>query len=192
MEYKNLPLYIVDFTDESIFENVAIVNSPAIQYNFIRLAEQAEIKFSVDEERRVISGPVLVPEQPIYRKVGGKEFYIKFTEDAIRRYAIKFFQDKREGEGNVEHQFPVQGITYFESYLVDRERGIAPKAFDVPDGTWIMSAKVDNDDVWKLILAGELRGFSVDIISSISEAKEEEETPLDTVEDLLNYLKSNK
>lgn len=184
--FNGLPIYIVDINDDSVFNNVSIVDYPAIEENFIQLSRDVEIKFSVNEEKRVISGPVLIPDQPIYRNINGKEFYIKFSAETIKNYAIKFFKDKREGEGNIEHQWSVNGITFFESYLLNKDRNIAPVEFaDLPDGTWILSAKVENDNVWELIKDGSLRGFSVDIQSTISV----EDKAIDSVEDLMDYFK---
>lgn len=185
MEYKGLPIYIVDFNDDSVFNNVAIVDFPAIEENFIRLSQQMDLKFSINEEKRVISGPALVPDFPIYREVNGKKFYIKFTEETIKKYAIKFFKDGRENEGNLQHMWGVNGITFFESYLLNRERGIAPKEFEtLPDGTWMLTAKVENDRVWELIKDGTLRGFSVDIQSTLTEEKD----TLSSIKDLLDYI----
>jgi len=187
MLYNGLPIFEVDINDDSIFNNVSLVDFPAIEHNFIQLSKQAEIKFSVNEEKRTVTGPVLIPDFPIYREFGDQKFYIKFTEETIKEYAIKFFKDKREGEGNIQHSWSVNGITFFESFLLNRERGIAPKEFeDLPVGTWFLSAKVDNDEVWKLIKDGTLRGFSVDIQATLSETKDKE---LSTVEDLIDYLK---
>lgn len=186
--FNGLPIFVVDINDDSVFNNISIVDRPAIERNFIQLAKQTEIdfQFSVNDEKRTISGPALIPDLPIYRRMDdGKEFYIKFTADTIKEYAIKFFKDGREGEGNIQHSWGVNGITFFESYLLNKERGIVPVEFkDLPDGTWILSAKVENDGVWSMIKDGSLQGFSVDIQTSLSEA----EKPLDTLDELMEYL----
>ena len=183
--FNGLPIYVVDINDASVFNNVSIVDMPAIERNFIQLSKQAENKFSVNDEKRTISGPVLIPDYPIYRRIGNEEFYIKFTADTIKDYAIKFFKDKREGEGNVQHNLGFNGITFYESFLLNKERGIMPAEFnDLPDGTWFLSAKVENDDVWQLIKDGTLKGFSVDIQTTLSE----EEKEIDNLEDLMEYL----
>lgn len=183
--FNGLPIYVVDINDASVFNNVSIVDMPAIERNFIQLSKQAEIKFSVNDEKRTISGPVLIPDYPIYRRIGNEEFYIKFTADTIKDYAIKFFKDKREGEGNVQHNLGFNGITFYESFLLNKERGIVPVEFqDLPVGTWFLSAKVENDDVWQLIKDGTLKGFSVDIQTTLSE----EEKEIDNLEDLMEYL----
>ena len=33
---------------------------------------------------------------------------------------------------------------------------------NVPMGTWMVSMKVNNDDVWKKVKAGEVKGFSIE------------------------------
>ena len=183
--FNGLPIYVVDINDATVFNNVSIVDMPAIERNFIQLSKQAEIQFSVNEEKRTISGPVLIPDYPIYRRMNNEEFYIKFTAETIKNYAIKFFKDGRESEGNIQHNFGFNGITFFESFLLNKDRGIVPAEFnDLPDGTWFLSAKVENDDVWKLIKDGTLKGFSVDIQTSLSE----EDKAIDTLEDLMDYL----
>lgn len=186
MTFNGLPVYSVDLNDESIFNNISLVDLPAIETNFIQLSKQAEIQFSVNEEKRIVSGPVLIPEQPIYRRTGNKEFYIKFDEKTIREFAVKFFHDHRNTEGNVQHEISVNGVTFFESYLLDKERGIAPVEFpDLPTGTWFVSAKIDNDELWQLIKDGVIKGFSIDIMTSLSDVKPKE---IDTLDKLVEYL----
>ena len=100
--FNGLPIYVVDINDASVFNNVSIVDMPAIERNFIQLSKEIDFQFSVNEEKRTISGPVLIPDFPIYRRFGEEEFYIKFTAETIKEYAIKFFKDGREGEGNIQ------------------------------------------------------------------------------------------
>lgn len=190
MRYKGLPIYDIEFNDEvSVFNNIAIVTEPAILETFIQLSKQEDtnIKLKIDDEKRIVSGPALIPDQPIYRNQGGKAFYIKYSKATIEKMALNFFKNHKNTEGNVEHAIPVNGITYFESYLVNKQRGISPKEFDLPDGTWFLSAKVDNDDVWELVKNGELTGFSIDIANV--RFKEQEE--IDSLDDLMEYLKKD-
>lgn len=193
-KYKGLPLYEVLFDDdESVFNNVAFVTEPAIEVNFIRLSKEADtdIKLSVDEEKRIVTGPALIPDMPIYRNDGGKRYYITWSRDTIKQVAINFFRNSRQNAGNLEHQIPVNGITFFESYILDKERGISPKEFaELPDGTWMLSAKVVNDDAWRMVLDGTLQGFSIDMSNVGYIGKEEKE--IDTLEEFLDYLNNNK
>lgn len=184
--YNGLPVFSVIIDDDTIFNNISVVTAPAVERNFITLSKDVEIKFKVDSEKRTISGPILIADKPIYRRdEDGKEYYIKFDAETIKKYAEKFFRDGRQNEGNVEHQFSVRGITFYESYLINKERGICPKEFeDLPNGSWVASAYVDNDEVWQLVTDGTLRGFSVDIYAKVKEEK----TELSTLNDFLEYI----
>lgn len=190
-QYKGLPLFVVEFDDEqSVFNNIAFVTEPAIEENFIQLSKQEEneIKLSVDDEKRVVSGPALIPDMPIYRDQGGRRFYITWTADTIKQMAINFFRNSRQNAGNVEHQVSVNGITYFESYIINKERGICPKEYEnLPDGTWMLSAKVTNDEVWDLVKDGSLTGFSIDV----SNVQFKEEKELTSLEEFMEYLNNN-
>lgn len=191
MNYKGLPLFQVDFDDDwSVFDNVALVTMPAIQETFIQLsADDVQVEMKIDQEHRIVSGPALIPDQPIYRDMGKRKFYITYSKETIEKMALNFFKNHRNTEGNVEHQMPVNGITFFESYLLNKDRGVAPKEFEnLPDGTWILSAKVDNDDVWNLVKDGTLTGFSI----AIHGVSLKEEREIDSLEEFLEYLEENK
>lgn len=184
--YNGLPLFNVFIEgEENEFEAVSLVDVPAIQRDFIAFAEQVEIKFKVNDEKRIVSGPVLIPEQPIFRRVDGKEFYIQFSAKSIEDMALRFFGDHSNTNGNLMHQVDVDGIVYFESYIINHDRGICPVEFsDLPDGTWCMSAKIENDKVWELVKNGTLKGFSIQATCSIVRAKEE----ISTLEELINEI----
>lgn len=188
--YNGIPIFEVIFSDEeSLFNNVAIVTEPAIEENFIRLSKEEDtvIKMKVDDEKRVVTGAVLIPDHLILRKQNGRTFYIKYSAKTIEQMAINFFKNHRNTEGNVEHEIPVNGIVYYESYIMNKDRGIQPKEFaELPSGTWIMSAKIYNDDVWNGIVNGVFNGYSIDI----SKVKlKEEDKPLEKIEELIEILK---
>lgn len=186
--YKGLPLYEIEFDDElSVFNSVSFVTEPAIMEGFIQLSKQDEprVQLKVNKENRIVSGPALIPGEPIYRNQGGRQFYITWSAETIKQVAINFFQHNRQNEGNVEHQFPINGITYWESYLIDKQRGITPKEFEtLPDGTWMLSAKVNDEQTWNLITEGALTGFSIDM----SNVAFKEEKEINNLEDFVNYL----
>lgn len=187
--YKGLPIYCMDIDGANTgVEIISLVDYPAIERDFIKFSKTAEIKFSINEDKRVVSGPALIPDQPIYRRNSdGYEYYVKYTKEAIRRIAEKFFADHNSTNVNLEHEIDVNGCVYFESYFIDSARGILPAEFaDLPDGTWCVSAKINNDSVWDLIKEGVIRGFSIE---GNFIAKEPEEPILDSIDDLLSYLK---
>lgn len=118
------------------------------------------------EDERIISGPLMLADTPIYRNDDNGEYYVVFSKETIKKIAQRFFKKGYQSNVNLMHEQGnlTDGMTMFESWLKDDKRGIkAMKGFeDVPDGSWFGSFKVDNDEVWQMVKAGKVRGFSVE------------------------------
>lgn len=191
MQYNGLPLFSFTVDDYVTgVEKISIVDNPAVQSEFIALsAEDVErFKLSADPKRHIVTGVALFPDQKIIRRAAdGSLFYIQFSKEAIEAIALKFFREHNGTATNLMHSVDTDGATLFESYLVDRSRGILPVEFnDAPDGTWVVSMKIENDKLWELIEDGKLRGFSIE--GSFREVK----TEYDNLEKLMNDLIENK
>lgn len=189
MTHNGLPVYEVEYNENSVFNCVSIVDEPAVEQYFITLSKQSEIKMAINEEKREVLGVALIPDQLIYRRDdNGKEFYIKFSAETIKKFALNFFENHKNTNGDVQHQFSINGVVFYQSFLIDKEKGINPEPFEsLPNGTWLLGAHIYNDDVWNLITDGTLRGFSVDLVSSIKDAKETK-NEIDSLEELVKYL----
>ena len=188
MPYKGLPLFDMDVVEGLPgIQLISLVDDPAVEKEFVKLAKETEVKMKVNEEKRIVTGVALIPDQKIFRvDPNGQKYYIQFSKEAIERAAVKFYKDRHSADANLMHEVYTEGIIYFESYLVNRERGILPVEFnDVPDGTWIVSAKIENDKVWELITAGVLRGFSIEGKLGVKEE-------ISTMEELIDYIKNYK
>lgn len=191
MLYNDLPLYNLCLDDETDgVYTISLVDAPAIERNFICFSEQERMIFTkVNEDAHVLYGPVMIPEMPIYRRdPDGFEYYIKFTKETIAAYAQKFFKDGAQGSVNIDHSLPVDNCYTFSSYLIDRERGIDPVEFkDLPDGTWIVSMKIEDNDLWETIKTTDLmKGFSVEVLShphKLSKVSEVDEKPAQVLPD---------
>lgn len=168
-ELKTFKCVIDDSLESDLqVDFVALVDRPAIERNFLSFNENKEkLKFSLDEDRRIISGPAMLADFPIYRndETYG-EYLVTFEKETILSIVQKFFKKGFIQNFNLFHD-PNQetsDVTVYESFLVDRELGKMPmKGFeDAKDGSWFLSAKVDDDAVWEKIKAGEVKGFSVE------------------------------
>ena len=167
----------IDPTDfETGLNAISLVENPAVEVDFLAFAkdESAVLQFA-DEERHIITGIALLADTPIYRIAPDKtEYYVRFTKDCIRQLVEKYFKFGLTNSVNIEHkdnQF-VDGVTMLESYIIDKERGICPNEFtSAPDGSWVVSYKVSNLDVWNKIKSGEVKGFSVQGLFHIIETK---------------------
>jgi len=118
-------------------------------------------------------GLVLQPNQLIYRvDEDGNEFEMFFSEQTIRDFSQNFFQSGFQLNSKLEHDTPIDGVTFTESWLVaDPEKDkSAAYGLEYPVGSWLVSMKVDNDDIWNnYIKTGELRGFSIDGMVELEE-----------------------
>lgn len=169
----DLPVYqmVINTEEGSEVEvaAVAFVDKPAIERNFLAFNSQ-RVEFAVNEEKRIVSGPAMIADQLIYRKDAGGEYNVFFSAQTVRDIAIKFFKKDYQKNLNLFHDpsLSVEGVTIFESFVTDAARGIKPMAGfeDIPDGSWFISAKVENDEVWNKIKTGEVKGFSVEGIFS--------------------------
>lgn len=161
-------LVLKDDAEDSGVNYVALVDEPAIEQNWFAFAKDSEFKFAVmDEERKIITGPLMIADLPIYRrseKMG--EFYVIFDKGQIELMVQKFFKMGYQSNVNEQHDPSklVDGVTMFESFIVDEQRGILPpKGFEkATQGSWFGSYKVDNEAIWAKVKDGSFMGFSVE------------------------------
>jgi len=166
-----LPIYELriqeDLADDAEVSFVALVDKPAIQKDFLVFNEQ-RLAFAIqDDEQHIISGPLMLADEPIIRnnaKYG--QHFIKFSAETIKEIAIKFSKKGYQKNVNLMHDDNMQldGLVMFESFIVDSKRGIKPmNGFeDVKDGSWFGSFYVENPQAWDLIKQGKVKGFSVE------------------------------
>jgi len=157
--------------------------------------KMSAMQFSIqDADRRIISGALMLADTPIYRndeQMG--EYYLTFSADEIYKGVQKFFRNNRQSALNIEHNQDTyqQGVTMFESFIVDRKRGIMPmKGYeDVPDGSWFGSFKVDNEKVWNAVKEGTFKGFSIEGILSTRPVEMSKEAALiNAIKSIVNQI----
>jgi len=154
----------IDETDEvSGIEAISVVENPAIESDFVALKQQEFKLAEVDQEKRILMGAALIPNKPIYRQTGEQEYYIYFSKATVRKASELFFINGNQNNSTLEHELQLKGLTAVESWIVESEQDKS-RMYDlnVPMGTWMVSMKVNNDDVWKKVKAGEIKGFSIE------------------------------
>lgn len=174
--------------DEDGVNIISLVEFPAVERNFIQLSK--EVKLSLNEEKKELLGVALIPDFPIYRRDKQGEYYITFNAESIRKIAIDFYKKLNVNMADVEHSHNMEnGITYFQSLIVDKENGICPAAFkDLPDGTWIIGCKIDNINVWDAVKNGTVKGFSID--GYFHSEQQDEKKTLDNLDDFFDWLEN--
>lgn len=170
--------------DESMaltgIDAISLVEHPAIEEDFIALNSQ-KVEFATQsEEKRILMGAALVPNKPIYRVDGDNEFYVYFSEGTIRKASELFFQKAKQNNATLEHEVGINGLTVVESWIIEDETHDKSRkyGFDLPVGTWMVSMKVNNPEIWDgWVKTGRVKGFSIEgyFVDKLNFAKQEME-----------------
>jgi hypothetical protein len=162
---KIIELILDEQNEFSGVEAISVVENPAIEEDFVALADQ-EIKLAeVDKEKRILMGALLVPNKPIYRRNGEEEYYVYFSKETIRKTAEMFLMKGNQNNSTLEHQLPLNGLSLVESWIVEDEDKDKSRVYDmnVPVGTWMGAVKVNNEEVWNdYVKTGRVKGFSIE------------------------------
>ena len=170
---------------------VSLVDRPAIEADFLKFKDQ-KIVFSKDESKHIVSGPSLIADMPIYRinPFTGEEYYVIFTKEVIEKLVERYSQQNLFNSVNLQHNPDeyTDKVVLVESYFVNKERGIAPKEYDLADGSWITSYKIQDEALWNEIMTtNEFKGFSVEVIANLVEkmSSEKEQSIDELIDELL-------
>lgn len=144
---------------------ISVVESPAIEEDFVALKEEARIELkTIDKEKRILMGAALIPNKPIYRRNGEDEYYIYFSQDTVRKASELFFINGNQNKATLEHQMDVQGTSVVESWIIEGEQDKSRMyGMELPVGTWMVSMKILNDELWEgYVKSGKVKGFSIE------------------------------
>lgn len=162
MELQEIELKIKDPKD-GVFA-ISLVESPAIEEDFVKLnSHQVELKV-IDEEKRLLVGFALVPEKRIYRRMKGKEFNIYFTKETVNHAAELYMTQMNQNNWTLEHSRPTEGVSVVQSWVVEDPSNDKSNLYklDPKGGEWVIMTKVYNDQVWQQVKDGKYKGFSIE------------------------------
>jgi hypothetical protein len=102
-----------------------------------------------------------------------------------------------QNKSTLEHQAELHGLSVVESWIIEDEIHDKSRKYDMklPIGTWMVSMKVNNDEVWNdYVKTGKVKGFSIEgyftdklAMSKINEIKEgEAKQILSEISDIIN------
>ena len=182
----------IDEEDAIGIEAISVVESPAIEEDFIALKNQEFKLAEVDKEKRILMGAALIPNKPIYRKNEDNEYYIYFSKNTVRKASELFFINGNQNNSTLEHQMPLTGLSVVESWIVEGEKDKSRHYnLEMPIGTWMVSMKVLNDDVWNnYVKTGKVKGFSIEGYFADKAERPKDKTIKDDLEDEANELLS--
>ena len=122
--------------------------------------------FQIDnEEKRIVLGPAMIPDMKIFRKDAlGNPYYVFFSAETIKMIAEKYMKNKYTDNNDQMHDGKaVKDVYVIESWIKEDQSDKSSKYGyeSTPIGTWFVSMKVKNEEIWKKVKDGQLNGFSV-------------------------------
>ncbi len=192
-EAQIIELIIDEESDIAGIQAISIVDNPAIEEDFIALKSQ-EVKLAeVDKDKKIIMGPALIPNKQIFRKFGEQEYFIYFSEETVKKASELFLTKGNQNNSTLEHEIKLNGLSVVESWIIEDEKQDKSNkyGFNLPVGTWMVSMKVNNDDVWNnYVKSGKVKGFSIEghFIDAIKYEQDQELEALSIIEELTDIL----
>jgi hypothetical protein len=172
MSRKLIELLIDEAEGAFGVEAISLVKEPAIEVNWVAFnKEQGKSRVvqlaQVDEEQRTLIAPALVPDFKIvrYDEANNEEYDVYFSKETCKLASELYMKSQRNLNHTYEHAEPVEGVSVVESWIVQDPKMDKANLYgfnDLNEGTWMVRAKVDNDEVWQQIKSGDVRGLSIE------------------------------
>ena len=165
MEDLDIIELIIDENNlEDGIEAISLVESPAIEENFVALSRHKVEFKSVDDEKRIVVGLALVPDKEIFRKSGDYAYKIMFSKETVKKASELYLKRLKNNNATIEHELAVKGVSLIESWIVEDPNMDKTNLYklDAPEGAWAVVMKIDNDDIWEDVKQGKYLGFSIE------------------------------
>jgi len=160
-----IELFIDDTKEDDGIEAISLVESPAIEENFVALSKHKVEFKTVDSDKRIIVGLALVPDKLIYRRRGDYEYNIVFSKDTVRKASELYLKRLKLNNATLEHDDQMTtGVSVIESWIVeDPEKDkTALYGLNAVEGAWAVTMKIDNEEVWEDVKQGKYLGLSIE------------------------------
>jgi len=184
-------LIIDNSSEELAIDAISLVSAPAIEQDFVYFGkEKNNLTFAkVDEDKRMLVSPALIPNKNIFRYDPNtdSEYYVYFSPETVRKASELYLKHNNHHKATYEHQDRVSGVLTVESWIKEGDMDKSKLyGFDLPNGTWFVKMRIDNDELWNKVKDGELKGLSIEGYFTDKMEKMSERTP--TTEEILSAL----
>jgi hypothetical protein len=202
MKTTSIVELVIDESNESLaIDAISLVSAPAIEENMVYMsrAKNNLTLAKIDESKREIISPALIPLKSIYRYDADtdSDYYVYFSKDTVKRCAYSYLKNNNHHKATYEHQDRVSGVLTVESWIIEDSKTDKSTlyGYSLPEGTWMVKMSITNDDLWSKIKAGELKGLSIEgFFTSKYEAMQKAEPTNEEILKALNEIitKSNE
>jgi len=196
---KIVELVIADDSQELAIDAISLVNSPAIEQDFVFFGkEKNNLTFAkVDEEKRMLVSPALIPNKQIFRYDPNtdSEYYVYFSPETVRKASELYLKHNNHHKATYEHKDRVSGVLTVESWIKEGDSDKSKMyGYDLPNGTWFVKMKIENDDLWQEIKSGNLRGLSIEgyFTNKFEEMQKQQPTPEQILSALNEIIRESK
>mgnify|MGYP003656721787 CR=1 FL=1 len=195
---KIVELVIADDSQELAIDAISLVSSPAIEQDFVFFGkEKNNLTFAkVDEEKRMLISPALIPNKQIFRYDPNtdSDYYVYFSPETVRKASELYLKHNNHHKATHEHSERVSGVLTVESWIKEGDQDKSKMyGFDLPNGTWFVKMKIENDELWQKIKDGELKGLSIEgYFTNKFEQMQKKEPTTEEVRTALKELLSKK
>jgi hypothetical protein len=163
-----MKVYELTVEDENVDEVFAIslVENPAIESDFVYFNKEQVMFASVNDEKRILIGPILIPDKKILRvDAAGEPYEVYFQKETVSKLAQNYLMKKYQGESTLEHDKKIDDVTLVESWVKESKLNDKSNMYglNLPVGTWVGMFKVNNDNIWNdYVKTGKVKGFSIE------------------------------
>lgn len=164
-----MDIYKIDETKDIEMVVNSFVSEPATEKEWLFFNRKKQVLNFYDDEKQIVTSVVMLANTPIYRNDDGYEYKLVFTPEAIKKMAFDYFSKNGFNKISIEHNGEtLEGSAILlESYFVDSVKSVPRKFGKIPDGSWIMSYKVVDKELWQAIKEKKLRGFSIEVVADL-------------------------
>ena len=160
-------LVIQDDNQELAIDAISLVHSPAIESDFVYFGkEKSNLTLAkVDEEKRMLISPALIPNKNIVRYDANtdSEYYVWFSKETVRKASELYLKHNNHHKATYEHQDRVSGVLTIESWIKEGDMDKSKLyGFDLPNGSWFVKMKIDNEELWQDIKSKKIKGLSIE------------------------------
>tara|TARA_R100000654_G_scaffold71939_1_gene103322 strand:- start:1777 stop:2958 length:1182 start_codon:yes stop_codon:yes gene_type:complete len=165
---KIVELVIDSNNEELAIDAISLVTEPAIEQDFVYFNKaKNNLTFAkVNEEQRLLVSPALIPNKQIFRYDADtdQEYYVYFTEKTVKQASEMYLKHNNNNSATLQHENKVTGVHTVESWIIQDAEMDKSKlyGFNLPKGTWMVSMRINNEDIWQQIKDGTLKGLSIE------------------------------
>ena len=164
---KIVELVISDESQEMTIDAISLVTNPAIEQDFVFFGKEKNnlTLAKIDEEKRMLVSPALIPNKQIFRYDPNtdSDYYVFFSKETVRQASELYLKHNNHHKATYQHEEDVSGVMTIESWIKEGDQDKSKLyGFDLPDGTWFVKMKIENDEMWDKIKSGELKGLSIE------------------------------